>query len=55
MLRAGMQIVAKPYIGDDRNENYLSASEQTGNIVLAASVLSVIAAVIILKLLRSPA
>lgn len=49
----GGVIVAKPYIGDVRNEDYLSAAGKTGNIVFAAAGLAVIVAVIILQIMRN--
>jgi len=49
----GGVIVAKPYIGNIRNEDYLAAAGKTGNIVLTAAGLAVIVAVIILQIMRN--
>ncbi|MBI5847576.1 MAG: cobalamin biosynthesis protein CobD [Nitrospirae bacterium] len=49
----GGVVIAKPYIGDIRNIDYLSAARKTGSIVIVASGLSVIAAAVILELVRT--
>jgi len=49
----GGVIVAKPYIGDIRNEDYLTAAGKTGNIVFTAAGLAVSVAVIILQIMRN--
>ena len=46
----GGTVVEKPYIGDALNEDYLSASDRTRHIVFAASVLSLVLAVIIMQI-----
>lgn len=48
----GGVIVAKPYIGDMRNEDYRFAAGMTGSIVIAASVIAVMAASVILAVMR---